>query len=317
MGSMVDRLTEKKAITPPSFLKNNIHYETIMGSVAYGVSGDMSDTDIYGFAIPPKRIVFPHLQGEIPGFGTPATRFEQYQEHHIPDPDGRKDEGVERTYDVTIFTITKYFQLLMENNPNMVDSLFTPQRCILHITPVGQMVRDNRRIFLHKGSFHKFKGYAYSQLHKADIKTPQKGSKREKSIEEHGWDVKFGYHVVRLLDEAEQILTTGDLNLERSREVLKAIRRGEWTFEQTKEYFGRREKELEDAYAKSTLPHKPDEAQIKQLLLDCLEHHYGSLSDAVVVEDDAVRALRQIREILDRREVSTRLQEGAPLLATE
>lgn len=309
MGSLVDRLTDKKAITPPSYLRNNIQYETIMGSVAYGVSSDTSDMDIYGFAIPPKNVVFPHLAGEIPGFGTQIPRFEQFQQHHIPDPDGKKGaEGEPRSYDVTIFGVVKFFQLCLENNPNMLDTLFTPQRCILHITRVGQMVRENRRVFLHKGAFHKFKGYAYTQLHKADIKTPQEGSKRYESVQKYSWDVKFGYHVVRLLDECEQVLTTGEIDLERSKEVLKAIRRGEWTLEQTKDYFGRREKELEDVYAKSTLPHRPDEAKIKELLLNCLEEHYGSLSEAVVTEDTAVKALRQIREILDRSEVSSRLK---------
>jgi hypothetical protein len=663
MGSLLDRLTEKGVVTPPSYLKNAVQYETIMGSVAYGVSGDASDTDVYGFAVPPKRVLFPHLQGEIPGFGTPAPRFEQFQQHHIPDPDGRKGEdGETRTYDVSIFSIVKFFQLCMENNPNMVDSLFTPQRCVLHVTRVGQMVRDHRKIFLHKGSFHKFRGYAYSQLHKADTKTPKEGSKRAEDVEKHGWDCydeeqtefltrrgwlryddvrdndllacvdpttgeivchpfedrisrnftgrlytiepyltrcvvteghnllvspvarslkngysteyvreradwqlrpvgqlatktggrqrsfwhirragasttpdfnisdeylwlaglyvsegstdfhpnrrvksvrfsqtergknalfervellksafplreyshgketvwvlsgktalqlyhdfghrsefkhlpdwclqlssrqveilwnalclgdgteavngevyyttskqladdlqammtmagvittvrgpyhvnatygscsiyqvfrsrtaksehyvnfgrikdsnvpkteqkqrtaikvedvvdrrvvcfqvptgvlitrskgkvaiqgncKFGYHVVRLLDECEQILTTGDLDLERSREVLKAIRRGEWTFEQTKDYFQRRERELEEVYAQSTLPHRPDEAKIRELLLNCLEEYYGTVADAVVTEDAAVRALRQIREILDRADV--------------
>jgi uncharacterized protein len=305
MPSMLDRLTEKKAVAPPSYLRNNVHYETIMGSVAYGVSGDTSDMDIYGFAIPPKHLVFPHLAGEIPGFGTQIPRFEQFQQHHILDPDGKKGEdGEPKMYDIAIFSIVKFFQLCMENNPNMVDSLFTPQRCVLHVTRIGQTVRENRRLFLHKGSFHKFKGYAYSQLHKADIKTPKEGSKRDKTVQEHGWDLKFGYHVVRLLDECEQILTTGDLDLERAKEVLKAIRRGEWSLEQTKDYFQRRERELEEVYAKSTLPHRPDEPKIKELLLNCLEEHYGTLEGAVVTEDAAVRALRQIREILDRTTVS-------------
>lgn len=311
MGSLVDRLTEKRAIAPPAFLRNHIHYETLMGSVAYGVSSDASDMDVYGFAIPPKAMVFPHLAGEIPGFGTPARRFEQFQQHHIPDPDGKKGEdGAARTYDVAIFGIVKFFQLCMENNPNMVDTLFTPQRCVLHCTRIGQLVRENRRVFLHKGAYHKFKGYAYSQLHKADVKAPEEGSKRHASVLQHGWDVKFGYHVVRLLDECEQILTTGELDLERSREILKAIRRGEWSLEQTKAYFQRRERELEDAYARSTLPAQADEAKIKALLLRCLEEHYGSLDGAVVTEDAAVAALRQIREILDRAEVRGRLREG-------
>lgn len=54
----------------------NVHYETIMGSVAYGVSSDTSDMDVYGFAIPPKDDVFPHLRGEILCFGKQHKRFE-------------------------------------------------------------------------------------------------------------------------------------------------------------------------------------------------------------------------------------------------
>jgi len=50
--------------------------------------------------------------------------------------------------------------LAMKNNPNIIDSLFTPQFCVLHTTKVGNMVRDARRSFLHKGAWHRFKGYA-------------------------------------------------------------------------------------------------------------------------------------------------------------
>ena len=49
----------------PSFLINNIHYEVMMGSVAYGVSNDMSDVDIYGFCVPPEEIVFPYRKEYI------------------------------------------------------------------------------------------------------------------------------------------------------------------------------------------------------------------------------------------------------------
>jgi hypothetical protein len=165
------------------------------------------------------------------------------------------------------------------------------------------MVRDRRRDFLHKGAWHKFKGYSYSQLHKMDIKNPQPGSKRAADIEKHGMDSKFAYHVARLLDEAEQILTLGDLDLQRDRERLKAIRRGEWTAEQVREFFTQKEKALEQAYAESKLPHSPDEAKIKQLLLDCLEAHYGSLSDAVVTPTDERELLRQIKELCERANV--------------
>ena len=72
----------------------------------------------------------------------------------------------DQEYDITIYSIVKYFQLAMENNPNIIDSLFTPANCVTHSTQIGNMVRENKELFLHKGSFHKFKGYAFSTLNK-------------------------------------------------------------------------------------------------------------------------------------------------------
>ena len=56
-----------------------------MGSQAYGVAKENSDTDVYGFAIPHKDMMFPHLKGEIFGFGTQTQRFEVWQEHRVYD----------------------------------------------------------------------------------------------------------------------------------------------------------------------------------------------------------------------------------------
>ncbi len=52
--STLERLTERGLVKPPRWLPGNVQYETIMGSVAYGVSSDTSDMDVYGWAIPPK-----------------------------------------------------------------------------------------------------------------------------------------------------------------------------------------------------------------------------------------------------------------------
>lgn len=286
-------LTRKGLAKPPKWLPENIHYETIMGSLAYGVSSESSDFDVYGFGIPPKELIFPHLAGEIPGFGTQLKRFEQYQEHHI------EDKGTKKEYDFSIFSIVKYFQLCMENNPNMIDSLFTPETCILTITKIGQMVRDNRKLFLHRGAWHKFKGYAYQQVHKIRTKTPDADSKRRELIDKFGYDVKFAYHTVRLLNEIEQILTEGDLDLMRNSEQLKSIRRGDWKEEEVVQYFQTKERDLEKLYNTSLLPYGPDEAKIKSLLLSCLEAHYGSLDKAIHVPDKYKTSLLQIQQILD------------------
>lgn len=296
--STVARLFKRKLVAPPRWLPHEVVYETIMGSMAYGVSADNSDMDVYGFCIPPKADVFPHLNGEIPGFGRQLKRFEVWQQHHVIDASENGGKG--RSYDFSIYSIVKFFHLAMENNPNMIDALFTPRRCVLHSTPIAELVRENRRVFLHKGAWHKFKGYAYAQMHKMDIKSPDAGSKRAELVETFGFDVKFAYHVVRLLDEVEQILTLGDMDLTRDAERLKAIRRGEWTAAQVKEFFTRREKELETAYATSTLPHGPDEGRIKTLLLQCLELHYGSLQDAVTLPGQERALLAEIKALCER-----------------
>jgi hypothetical protein len=118
-------------------------------------------------------------------------------------------------------------------------------------------------------------------------------------VEKFGYDCKFAYHVCRLMAEVEQILSEGTIDLQRNREQLKSIRRGEWSEEQIAEYFTKKEGELETLYVNSKLRHSPDEAAIKQLLLDCLEEHYGSLDNCVKVQERSDVLLGKVAEIID------------------
>jgi len=318
----------------PSFLRDNTHYLVMMGSVAYGVAEDYSDRDVYGWAIPPKDMTFPHLAGNIRGFGKEPPNFEVWQQHHIKDPTKNRE------YDMSIYGVCKYFNLVMENNPNMLDSMFVPENCILHCSPVAQRVRENRHLFLHKGVWHKLKGYAYQQLRKCKKRDSEPvlydllvfedkyGIHHTSSLEEgaahlvntdqspeaivrysnlfnnvlkekrraittkiHGYDTKFAYHVVRLMDQAEEILRDGTLTLDRKdrREMLKAIRRGDWKFSEIEEYFKEKESSLTKLYESSSLRYAPDEAAIKKLLIEVLDSHYGDLKDAIVTETDDMK----------------------------
>lgn len=284
-------LEKDKLIHPPRWMSDNTQYLTAMGSVAYGVSGDMSDVDLYGWAFPPKDMVFPHLAGFIPGFGTKPQNFEVWQEHHVKKGD--------KEYDFQVFSLVKYFDLLRDNNPNMLDSLFTPDRCVLHATRVAQNVRQNRHLFLHKGAYHRFRGYAYQQLKKVRTKKSE-NPKRLKSIEAYGYDVKFAYHIVRLALECEELLNTGTMHLDQNAPILGAIRAGEWTLERLEKWFEDKEAHLEDAYANSKLPHSADEEVLKTLLMQCLEEHYGDLSTAVVRQSDAAQLVRELEAVMDR-----------------
>lgn len=210
-----------------------------------------------------------------------------------------RKKKTERVYDFSVYSIVKYFQLCMENNPNMIDSLFVPQRCVIHNTAIGQHLRDNRRMFLHKGAWHKFRGYAYAQMHKIKQKTNSTNPKRAETIENFGYDVKFAYHLVRLLDECEQILVEGNLNLERNSEQLKSIRRGEWSLEKLDSWFASKQKDLGTVYANSKLQEKPDEDKIKNLLVECLEMHYGNLDTAVTIPGKAEKLLKEIKRLVE------------------
>lgn len=324
MASRLKRAADRGLIKCPSFVNGGVQYEVITGSVAYGCANSSSDEDIYGFTIPPRRIVFPHTAGWVPGFGTKPQGFDQFQQHHVID----KEAGVE--YDFTIFNIVKYFQLTMMCNPNMIDTLFVPQRCVVHSTRIGNMVREKRKIFLNKKAFHTYKGYAYGQSRKMkdkhlegleevrefkkahDMKAltvPEQEeykilrdalSKRELDVEKNGYSTKFLLHIIRLLLEIEQILIEGDLDLERNREQLKSIRNGEWTMQQGLDFFTQKERSLEDLYVRSELPHAPREAEVKTLLINCLEEHYGSLSGCVEKQTDANKLLDELEAMIGK-----------------
>lgn len=183
MTSIIHKLNNKKLIRPPNWLPDNVMFEGQTGSVSYGATGETSDIDIIGFCMPPRDVIFPHLTGQITGFGRQIQKFDQYQQHGI------NDVETKREYDITIYNVVKFFQLVMDNNPNMVDALFLPRRCVLHSTEVYEHVRNKRELFLHKGSYHKFRGYAMSQLNKIKNKQNPPNLKCQESIDKLGGTV--------------------------------------------------------------------------------------------------------------------------------
>ena len=162
---LLQDLAKRNLISPPKWLPDNTHYMTVMGSEAYAVPKDTgSDIDYYGFCIPPKELVFPEKYGnQITGFGKQIQRFTNWQQHHV--------KQNEQVYDFCLYSIVTYFQLIMDANPNMIDTLFVPRRCIVHSTLLAENIRDNRKLFLSKKAWPKFRGYSYSQLSKLNNKT--------------------------------------------------------------------------------------------------------------------------------------------------
>lgn len=274
MLSIYRNMIKSGRIETPNFNVSDVVYETHMGSTAYGTSTEASDLDIYAVVVPHPHIVFPHLVGHISGFEDKTVRFENLQAHGI--------EYGGRQWDVSVYNIVRYFQLCLDNNPNMIDSLYTPEDSITYINSVGRTIRNNRGEFLHKGYARKALGFATSQLKKFDRVTD---GKRKHLIEQFGYDVKAASHVVRLLLQAEQVLTQGRINFFQSRDTIRGVKLGQWDKEDVYDFYIRYEDRVMRLVKSSNLREKPDTSKIKRLLFHCLDMHYGNLNDILFGRD--------------------------------
>jgi predicted nucleotidyltransferase len=289
---LIDHLVDKKLIHPPSWLPRNLIFLALMGSRAYGTNRIDSDYDLWGIVIPRKSMIFPHTDGIIRGFGTQEEEFKRFQtKEKVVDKECGKE------YDIEVNGIIQYFELARLGNPNFIEGLFAPQTNILVLTPIADMIRSSRHLFLSKLCWNTYKSYSFGMLKKLGNK--EKTGKRKAYIDEYSFDIKYAGHLVRLLNEVEDILTIGDIDVQKNREQIKSIHRGEMSEQDIHDYFARKERDLETVYTNSKLPNEPDEAKLKTLLINCLEAHYGNLGNAIVQPDQTVSALRSIDNILE------------------
>jgi len=94
---------------------------------------------------------------------------------------------------------------------------------------------------------------------------------RAKMEAEFGYDLKHSCHLVRLLLNAEEILSTGDLSVQPSQvEMLKEVLSGSWTYEELTDWAEVQKMKI-DALAKSKpLPHSPDREALNNLTMELI-----------------------------------------------
>ncbi len=120
-------------------------YETVHGSQAYGLATPTSDVDLKGILVGPAAWYHGYLGGP---------------------------EQIELTGDHVRYEIRKYFRLAAAANPTVLELLWTPRECHVHMTPAGERLLAARDRFLSLRVKDSFSGYAMSQL--ARIKTHRK-----------------------------------------------------------------------------------------------------------------------------------------------
>ncbi len=102
--------------------------------------------------------------------------------------------------------------------------------------------------------------------------------KRSKLELEHGYDVKHGMHLVRLLRTCKELLEDKQLLVYRpDREELLEIRNGSWSFEKLEKFALDTDLECEELYKTTKLPDKPDLELINKTVVDIITNFHGEI----------------------------------------
>jgi len=177
-------------------------------------------------------------------------------------------------WDIVIYEAKKAISLLSKGNPNVLTMLWASPKHYIFRTEAGNLLVENRRVFVGRHVYHAFTGYAYGQLKRM---THYKfegymGAKRKELVDRFGYDCKNAAHLVRLLRMSIEFLEDGELHVERhDAQQLLEIKRGEWSLERVKEESARLFAIAETTYLESSLPPGPDYDAIDRLCVAVVE----------------------------------------------
>lgn len=225
---------------------DNIILEGVTGSTAYGLATENSDVDIKGVYMLPLTKVL-----EM-GFTNEHNTFDH------TDPDWCYHE------------IGKFMKLVAGGNPTYSELLWLEDYTVL--TPVGQLLIDNRQAFLStKGVLNAYSGYALGQAKRLNNRTEQGLDGYASSLKNRY--AKHTRHCFRLMIQARQLLETGHLDVRVTPEQREWLfEMGEKGYDEVIATFMKMDDELKEI--KSVLPDKPDMEKLNEILFK-IRTEYG------------------------------------------
>lgn len=125
--------------------ENRLLYEYIRGSKAYGTCLESSDEDHGG--------IYMETEKELLGSWLPSGQIQQ--------------EISDDKHDVVWYKFGRFMELLRKSNPNILESIFIPDNCVIYEHPIITELKKSRDIFITKNCFKPFIGYSIQQLKKA------------------------------------------------------------------------------------------------------------------------------------------------------
>ena len=138
-------------------LGENIILLGLGGSKAYGTANENSDTDIRGIATNNRRSIL--------------TGYDFEQVTDVPT-------------DTVVYSLDRIIKLLINCNPNTLEILGTRPQDQFIVTSAGQLLLDNKKLFLSQKAAQTFGGYANAQLRRLQNKSARLTSQtnQEKNI---------------------------------------------------------------------------------------------------------------------------------------
>ncbi|MEU2674071.1 nucleotidyltransferase domain-containing protein [Streptomyces sp. NPDC007164] len=216
---------------PEALVRDHTVYSCVMGSRAFGLATEGSDTDRRGVFLAPTPLFW---------------RFEKPPTH----VDGPAPEQFS-------WELERFCELALRANPNVLECLHSP--LVEHIDDVGRELLALRDAFLSRLAHRTFVRYAWGQRKKLEADVRQYGAPR--------W--KHAMHLLRLLTSGRNLLRTGELTIEvgAARDELLAVKRGEVPWEEVERRMNRLMEESEETARNSPLPQEPDRARIEDFLI--------------------------------------------------
>jgi predicted nucleotidyltransferase len=214
-----------------SNLYERIIYRCVIGSRAYGLEGDESDTDYRGIFLPPAE-----LHWSL--YGVPEQiECDQTQEQY--------------------WELQKFIVFALKANPNVLECLYTP--IVEKITPLGEQLLQMRSAFLSRLVYQTFNGYVMSQFKKMQADIRNQGQVKWKHV----------MHLIRLLISGVSVLRHGfvPVRVKEHRDQLLAVKRGEIAWDETEKWRLSLHNEFDEALSQTKLPDRPDYAAANEFLI--------------------------------------------------
>lgn len=212
-------------------LTQHVIYRCVMGSRAFGLDDDASDTDRRGCYLPPAT-----LQWSLYGV-----------------PEQIEDNGNEEVY----WELQKFLNLALKANPNILECLWSP--LVEYCAPIAQELLAIRNCFLSRLIYQTYNGYVASQFKKLEADQRNHGAVKP----------KHAMHLIRLLLSGIGVLETGALvvRVDANRDRLLAIKNGDIPWAEVDRWRLELHQRFENAFATSPLPQHPDYHTVNDYLI--------------------------------------------------